>query len=224
MRVRVILIAAGLLGAFALVAVAQGTRVFINGKPATRPPIVQNGQTYVTVSDLKAAGAQVTVTAGQIAIRFRPDAGGAYQIAGVEGTLGEWLFNGIWRMRVGTVAPIEQPFSSGTPGWGVTVEIRNGAEKEVSMFNTGVQVPTLALANGTVLKADEGDWQQVHFRSMLPGASVTHQVKFFFPPGTTRSQAKPAVRLIIPIDVKFGLLRDTGMNYSVGAPAFRVTL
>ena len=224
MNIRPLIATAALLGAFAASALTGAGTLFINGKPAAHAPISQNGETWVSVSDLKAAGAQVTVGDGRLSIRFRPDSGGAHQITGVEGAKGEWLFNGIWRLRATAVEVAEKPFSNGVPGWAVTVEIRNGSNKEVSLFNTGVGLPTLALADGTILKADEGDWQTISFRQMLPGAAVTHALKFWFPSGTVKSGTKPAVRLVVPVDVRSGLLRDTGLHYTGGAPAFRVTL
>lgn len=224
MKLRIRTVVASLVAALAVAAFAQGARVVINGRPAAHAALVHNGETYVSVSDLKAAGAQVTVTGGQTAIRFRSDVGGANQIAGVEGTRGEWLFNGIWRVRVSEVAAAVRPFSDGTPGWTVAIEIRNGADKEVSLFTTGMQPPTLALANGTILKVDEGDWQTISFRNLLPGASVSHSLKFWFPSGTSRADVKKAVRLVMPVDLKSGLLRDSGLHYNGASPAFRVTL
>ena len=223
MNLRRFSIITALVSLLAVGALAQGARIMINGKPAAHAPVVQNGETYVSLSDLKAAGAQVTVSGGQTSIRFRPDSGGAYQVAAVEGTRGEWLFNGIWRLKAGAVSACERPFSDHIPGWAVEIEVRNGSTKEVALHNTGVQLPTLALSDGTVLKADEGDWQLICFRQMLPGASVTHTLKFYFPHGTTSSQVKPAERLVVNADTKFGLLRDTGLHYTAG-PAFRVSL
>lgn len=205
---------------------AGNQTVYINGQKAAHPLLMQDGRAYVCVEDLKAAGAQVTPLADGLALRFKPDSGGTSQVQAVEGRTGEWLFNGIWRWKTGKVNLIHKPFSGnpGLPGWGVEVEIRNGSTREVSLFQTGVQLPTLALENGTVLKADEGDWQQVSFRNLLPGASVTHQLKFYFPNETTEDKVRPCQRLVIPIDAKFGLLRDTGLRYTAPAPALRVNL
>ena len=201
-----------------------GQRLFINGKPAAL--LQHQGKTWVCVDDLKAGGAQVTQTSEGIAIKFRPEEGGAQQITAVEGRRGEWLFNGIWRLQAGAPALIRKPFSGepGTPGWGIEIEVRNGATKEVSLQQTGAQLPTLALASGTVLKADEGDWQQICFRALLPGATVKHQLKFYFPHGTPDSAAEPGQRLVIPIDTHFGLLKDTGLRYSAPAPSLRISL
>lgn len=133
------------------------------------------------------------------------------------------VFNGIWRLKAGAVSACERPFSDHIPGWSLEIEVRNGSAKEVSLQSSGVALPTLALSEGTVLKADEGDWQLICFRNLLPGASVTHTLKFYFPHGTKPAQVKPAERLVINADAKSGLLRDTGLHYTAG-PAFRVTL
>lgn len=171
--------------------------IFINGQPAPHGLLQHGGKSWVCVDDLKAAGIQVGPQ------------GGANQINAVEGKTGQWLFNGIWRLKSSPSTPIEK-------GWGVDIEFRNGANKEVTLHQTGVQLPTLALADGTVLKADEGDWQLICFRPLLPGAAVKHQLKFY-----TSGQPE---RLIVPVDPKFGLLRDTGLRYSVPAPSFRLKL
>lgn len=203
---------------------ASSTDLYINGKKAAHPVLVHQGRNYVCVDDLKAAGAQVTPQANGLSLRFQADTGGSQQIQAVEGGKGEWLFNGIWRVRVSQVTAIQRPFSGdpGTPGWGVDIEIRNGSKKEVSLSQTGVQLPTLALSKGSVLKADEGDWQLICFRPLLPAASVQHQLKFYMPQGQA---ADSALRLVIPIDVNSGLLRDTGLRYlTQGSPNFRIQL
>ncbi|MBS2040067.1 hypothetical protein JST97_34085 [bacterium] len=204
---------------------AAGQRLFINGKPAAHGLLQHQGKTWICLDDLKAGGAQVTSTSDGLTIRFRPDEGGAQQITAVEGRHGEWLFNGIWRLQAGSPTLIRKPFSGepGTPGWGIQVELRNGATREVSLQQTGVQLPTLALRNGTVLKADEGDWQQICFRALLPGATVKHQLKFYFPHATPDSAAEPGQRLVVPVDTNFGLLKDTGLRYSTPAPSIRVS-
>ena len=205
---------------------AAGPRLFLNGRAASNGLLQHAGKNWVCVDDLQAAGAHVTRTAEGLSVRFLPESGGAQQIPAVEGRQGEWLFNGIWRLRCGTAVSIRKPYSGepGTPGWGLEIEVRNGATKEVSLAQTGVQLPTLAMANGTVLKADEGDWQQISFRALLPGASVKHQLKFYFPHGTPDTAAAPAQRLVVAIDPKFGLLRDTGLRYTAPAPSLRVNL
>lgn len=204
---------------------AAGQRLFVNGKLAPNGLLQYQGKSWVCLDDLKAGGAQVTQSADGMSLRFRPDEGGAQQITAVEGRHGEWLFNGIWRLQTGVPVLVRKPFSGdpGTPGWGIEIEVRNGATKEVSLQQTGVQLPTLALRNGSVLKADEGDWQQICFRALLPGATVKHQLKFYSPHGTKDSEQEAGVRLVLPVDVNFGLLKDTGLRYSSPAPSFRVS-
>lgn len=208
-----------------LCAWAAGQTLRINGRPAAHGLLQHQGQSWVCLDDLKAAGAQVTSNQGGLSIRFQAE-GGAQQIAALEGKTGEWLFNGLWRLQAAPASLLRKPYSGepGTPGWGIEVEIRNGAKKEVSLHQSGVQLPTLALANGSVLKADEGDWQLISFRPLLPGATVKHQLKFYFPHGTPDSAVEKAVRLVVPIDPRFGLLRDTGLRYSVPDPSFRIGL
>ena len=204
-------------------AAGAGQKLLLNGRPAAHGLLQQGGKSWVCVDDLKTAGAQVTTTSEGLSIRFQAE-GGAQQISAVEGKAGDWLFNGLWRLQSGSPSLIRKPYSGdpGTPGWGLEVEFRNGATKEISLAQTGVGLPTLALSNGTVLKADEGDWQLISFRPLLPGATVKHQLKFYHPHGTPDSAVDKGVRLVVPIDPKFGLLRDTGLRYTVPNPSFRI--
>lgn len=205
---------------------AAAPRLYLNGRTAANGLLQHGGKSWVCLDDLKSAGAQVTQTNEGLAVRFQPESGGTQQVPALEGRSGEWLFNGIWRLRCEKPVLIRKPFSGepGTPGWGLEIEVRNGASKEVGLAQTGVQLPTLALSNGTVLKADEGDWQQISFRNLLPGATVKHQLKFYFPYGTADSAADQGQRLVVPIDPKFGLLRDTGLRYTAPAPSLRLNL
>ncbi len=212
-----------ILAAIPLCAWAAGQKLWINGRPSPNGLLQHQGKSWVCLDDLKSSGAQVSTSPDGLSIRFQAE-GGAQQVAAVEGKAGEWLFNGLWRLRAAPATLVRKPYSGepGTPGWGIELEVRNGAKREISLHQTGVQLPTLALSNGTVLKADEGDWQLVSFRALLPGAAIKHQLKFYFPHATPDSAVEQAQHLVVPIDPRFGLLRDSGLRYSVPAPSFRI--
>ena len=84
------------------------------------------GKTYVPLSALQSLGIQVSTGSGVTsltggkAVAAAPGtttaastpnngAGGANQKASVTGCVNEWLFNGVWRMRVTKVEPVTDP-------------------------------------------------------------------------------------------------------------------
>ena len=197
----------------------------VNGKSGSLPPIEHNGELYVPVSALKAAGAQVSMQGHEVRIQFLPYQGGANQMEGVEGPANTWLNNGVWRTRVLKVEPTVDPFDANKPGYMVTLEMRNASTKSVSPFITGVEYPQLFDAGEVALKVDEGAWQtRLQMKEMLQGGGITATIPFYYPHGTPSGDVKPATKLVIPINTGSGLLRDTGLKYATKAPAFRIRL
>ena len=199
--------------------------VLVNGRVASVSPITQNGELYVPVSALKAAGAQVSIQGREVHIQFLPYQGGANQMAGVEGPVNTWVHNGLWRTRVLRVEPTVDPYDPQKPGYNVTMEMRNASVKTVSPFLTGVEYPQLFDAGEVALKVDEGAWQtRMQMKEMLQGSGITATIPFYYPHGTATEDVKPAAKFVIPVNTGSGLLRDTGLKYAVKSPAFRIWL
>ena len=197
----------------------------VNGRAGTNAPIEQNGELYVPLSALKAAGAQVSIQGREVHIQFLPYQGGANQLEGVEGPVNTWLNNGLWRVRVLKVEAVTDPFDTSRQGYNVTLEMRNASTKTLSPFQTGVQFPQLFDAGEVALKVDEGAWQtRLQMKEMLQGGGITTTIAFYYPHGTPAVEVKPAAKLILPINMGSGLLRDTGLKYAAKSPAFRVKL
>lgn len=197
----------------------------VNGKSSPLAPIEHNGELYIPVSALKAAGAQVSMQGHEVHIQFLPYQGGANQMEGVEGPANTWLNNGVWRTRVLKVEPTVDPFDANKPGYNVTLEMRNASTKAVSPFITGVEYPQLFDSGEVALKVDEGAWQtRLQMKEMLQGGGITATIPFYYPHGTAAEDVKPAAKLVMPINTSSGLLRDTGLKYAVKAPAFRIRL
>jgi len=214
-----------LLGALLAWGAQQALSVFINGKAAGVPPVVKDGEIYIPVSALRAAGAQVTKTDKELRIRFEPAQGGAYQAEAVEGRLNEWLFNGLWRVQVSQIEPITDPFNSARPGWAVTLEFANGSRKSTSQFVTGVTYPELYDEKDRKLTIDENDWQTGSwFKELPPGGKVKHSAKFYYPSGTPAASTDRPKKLLILVDVNNGNFKSTGLKYSVKNPSFRISL
>ena len=104
------------LAACAVVAwAATSHAVYYNGQTLTQDARQMNGQTYVPLADVaRALGGRVaTHPGGGLMIATdngaggseagRPAAGGANEVRGTRGAVGDWFFNGFWRFRVNSV-------------------------------------------------------------------------------------------------------------------------
>lgn len=207
-------VAAGTL-LFAAIALGfQATlKLVLNGKEAKSAPIMVKDKLYVPVDALKEAGLSVTVDKSIISIKVPKGTaeGGAYQQDGQEGKVAEWLFNGIWRLRVTSFSKRDDG-----PGYRAVVEIRNGSKYPgISLAGTGWNGITLALEDGNSIAATS-DAVELRDAGLAQGASFTGTVIF-----ETESSSKPD-RIILRLD-PMGLT-GTAMKYSVANPSFRINV
>src|ERR1700687_3576076 len=78
--------------------------------------------------------------------------GGSTQVKAQEGCMNQWMFNGMWRVRVTNVAfrPAD-PFNA----WLVTMQWGNGTDfNGITPVDTGVQSQVLVLANGDTISTN----------------------------------------------------------------------
>lgn len=206
----------GLLGVlFASVAAAQATTTLtINGRAVTLSTVTVGGKTYVSLDQLRTA---------------LNAPGGANQQVALEGCRNEWLFNGIWRMRVTGVTPIKDDGRGGWPGWGVTVEWRNGTSAVVNLSKTGIEKGTgLAFTNGDTWANSEGSaWVDAIFKDIVQGAANIYQYRFWLPDAGNKSAPLPTPdKLVITVDPN--QLRNwpslSAIRYATNNPSFRVNL
>lgn len=159
--------------------------------------------------------------------------GGAGARPSVEGCMREWLFNGIWRLRVLKIEAIRKPNSGnpGTPGWGVTTEIRNGSRRTLRMRITGISGTgrgvDLVLPDGTPLILDVRDFQTIVSRNIPQGGGIVHQLKYYYPPRTPDAQVQKPTKFLLEIDPR--QLRNyrtltAGAGYTIANPSLRVRL
>lgn len=205
--------------AFAAIVWAQSANnlsISVNGKSVAGKTLVSKGQTYIPLSALKAAGATATIQNGTMAIVFAPAAGGANQIAAVEGGLNEWLFNGIWRFRVNSVTPTED-----RPGWKVSAELRNGTKLDsVQLGGTGFDSLSLVMADGNAVKVyNVTDID----RPVGQGGTIAVDLVFYDDEGNGRKPEKLILRLA-PDKATTDFLRSMKVGYTVPDPSFRVKL
>lgn len=195
----------------------QASRLKINGRPAADAPVTVKGKTYVSLNALKAAGVRVSVQGNTVELTLAPQSlaqGGANQQGGVEGKVGEWLFNGIWRFRVLSVAKAD-PNKEGN-GWTARVEIRNGSKfGGYSPGGTGWKGISLVTEDGTTVPV-LSDAPDLRDPGLAQGAASTQTV--FFP---SESASKPD-RLILRFDARGLEGTPAGLRFTVPDPSFRV--
>ena len=213
--------------------------IVVNGQVASKKAMVIDGETYVPLSSLKALGVSGTLKGTTLtlsaAAAAKPaaapaanqTAGGSNQKASLEGCIGETLFNGIWRLKVTKVEAVKNVLTpdAAIPGWGVTLELRNGASATLQPVFTGVGDFTLALADGNVLPASI-DAQKFQYANLPQGALVSGQVKFYYPGVTRDADVQKATKLLINIDTTgfADSMKRAKVGYTTPTPSFRVNL
>ncbi len=158
----------------------------------------------------------------------KPPVGGSMQRAAAEGCMNQWLFDGVWRLRVLSVDPAAQ-YNDGslTTGVGVKMQLHNATSHDLEPDHTG-----LSDINGrgiTVTYSDDNTEDAISSgtgltnalldKTMPPGGGATVTIYFAYGPDKT---AKP-VKLIIPVDPK-SPNNYSHSHYSVSNPSFRVHL
>ncbi|HXW52079.1 MAG TPA: hypothetical protein VEJ41_08820 [Candidatus Acidoferrales bacterium] len=119
-----------------------------------------------------------------------------------EGCKNQWLFNGVWRVRVTDV----EPYLSGNQqvGWQVTEVWGNGTARELAPTDVFYKTQTLELSTGSIGTTDSTTGsmseQQVAFNELPPAGKFTH-VQIFLPPtGSTLDPANKPKGLLITFD------------------------
>ena len=141
-----------------------------------------------------------------------------------EGCLNQWMFNGIWRVRVTKVEPLAAD-TGNQIGWLVTEQWRNGTTRTWGPVDTFAKDQTLVLANGAVITAAETtigtlSAQDVVYHSFPPSAQYTHQQKFIAA-GTFDPSNKPA-SVVITFDAVGHATRKELPQYTVSPANYRI--
>lgn len=158
-------------------------------------------------------------------------AGGSHARAALAGCMNQWLFNGIWRVKVTAVDPIKTPpdaAGSFNAGWGVTVQFRNGTNADLLPATSGLGHLTLVSADGdttdvTLTTSGALDAQKLTFHDFPPSAQYTHQLTFWYPFGTAAADIKQPVKFLIAFDPAMRNA-SSGPHYSTPNPSMRVDL
>jgi len=233
---RTLLTAALTLG---LLAPASAQTLILNGKVSTDKTVVVGGKTYVPLSALQSLGIQVSTGSGvtsltggkAVAAASTPNngAGGANQKASVTGCVNEWLFDGVWRMRVTNVKSVTNPGRGDRPAWGVTVEVRNGTTQTLALYQNGIDYNNainLSFADGSSMgSASRSAWQDKVYTKLPQGVGTVHQ--FIIDPDDSMTmaqlQASPPTKFLFEVIKKVDSSAK-GVAFSVPDPSFRVDL
>ncbi|WP_161881172.1 hypothetical protein [Deinococcus alpinitundrae] len=241
-RTRTLLAAALTLG---LLAPASAQTLILNGNVSADKTVVVGGKTYVPLSALSSLGIQVSTGSGVTsltggkAVATAPStttaatpnngAGGANQKASVSGCLNEWLFDGVWRMRVTKVQPTVNSGRGDRPAWGVTVEVKNGTTQTLKMSENGIDYNNainLSFPDGSSMgSAARSAWQDKVYTKLPQGVGTVHQ--FIIDPDDSMTlaqlQANPPSKFLFEV-VKKVDSSAKGVGFTVPDPSFRVDL
>ena len=222
--------------ALGAVALAQASiKLIVNGQPSKLPAITVNGVTYIPLPTLEKAGAKVvrgssgltlTLPGGSSATAI--SAGGANQRVSLEGCIGETLFNGIWRLTVRKVEAIGPDLGLG-PGWGVTVELRNGTTTKTNLHDTGLTSIDLVQPDGNTFVFEEREAEETFiYKQLIQAGGVTYQLRFHVPDVNAPAASVPRPsKLTVQLDparITAGYLIEAKAAYSTPNPSLRVRL
>ncbi len=155
--------------------------------------------------------------------------GGSTEVAAQSGCMNQWMFNGVWRVRVTNVA--FHPAGDAVNGWDVTMQWANGTSYAgISPVDTMKQDLVLAMPNGDTLTATDStrgtlNQQQLDFHSFPASGQFTY-TQMFLSSQTLDPNVKPA-KLLVTFDIpkyraahpgssaKFWKQKTPGYNYRI---------
>ena len=158
-----------------------------------------------------------------------PAQGGSTQVGAQAGCMNQWMFNGVWRVRVTKVA--FHPAADVANGWDVTMQWNNGTSYAgVTPGDSMMQDLVLALSNGDTITTTDTthgnlNQQQLYFHSFPASGQFTY-TQMFLSSQTLDQNNKPS-KLLITFDVpayrkthsgseaKFWRLKTPGYNYRI---------
>lgn len=182
---------------------------------------------FLTVAAVAILVAYSTLSAS--AKQPTPPPGGSHQRSATEGCVNQWLFNGIWRMRVTRVRQIAPPDASSGSAWGINVETRNGTSQDDSPVWTGLGTMTIAFADGNTMDQSASttgtlNGQKLKYHDFPPSARFTHELLFFYPYNTKPEDIKKPVKLIVPFDANVRKGHPDKPQFTTPNPSFRFHL
>jgi hypothetical protein len=147
-------------------------------------------------------------------------------LAAREGCMSQWMFNGIWRVRVTKADPLLDDGGKQI-GWLVTEQWRNGTKRTFAPGDTFAKDQTLMLSNGATITAVETtngtlSSQDVLYHQFPAAAQYTHEQKFIAA-GSFDPSIKPAA-VVIPFDTAQQTAHKDAPQYSVSPANYKIKL
>ncbi len=115
---------------------------------------------------------------GKVSVRFTPIAG-AVQLDANEGVVGEWLSNGVWRMRLSNPKLEDGVYS-------IDWEVRNMTSQTLRPTETGMKWPDLFAADSGKLDSlprSDRAANELSFSELAPGAMVSRRLEWYVKSG-----------------------------------------
>ena len=156
--------------------------------------------------------------------------GGSTQVGAQDGCMNQWMFNGVWRVRVTNVA--FHPKDDLPNRWDVTMQWANGTKyaQITPVVDTMKQALVLALQNGDTLTSTDTtqgtlNEQKLDYHSFPASGQYTY-TQSFYSTDTLDPNNKPA-KLLVTFDVakyrqfhpggdaKFWKTKTPGYNYRI---------
>lgn len=223
-----ILLSVLVLSSLALAA-SSTLKIVISGQSSSLTTATVNGRTYIPLETLQQLGIAYTVQGGTLSIsKAGTTAGGTNERPSLEGCLNEYLFNGVWRIKATKLERIVKDGS--TPGWGLTLEFRNGSKTTLISTDAGVSGTgegiQLAFSDANTLSVDPYDVQKLTYATLPQGGVVTRQLKFYYPNDVDPNTVQTPTKFLLQVDPK-GIgdsTRAKGVAFSSTNPSFRVRL
>jgi hypothetical protein len=195
----------------AVVWAAQTVSVNMNGRPSSGRMI--NGAVYVKLADVAAAFDMQVAGKGSAYSLVKP--GGANQLQGVNGKLGQELFTGKWKFLVKDVQRVDKymlKYSdskfelTAEPGMDLVIvncRFKNGVRESAYIYFNGMGNTALTDMEEHAYKIKWGDIGGGVADTLLPGSAKDFALVFAVPEG---AELKDLVYTIEPVDVKkFGI-------------------
>lgn len=151
--------------------------------------------------------------------------GGSTQVPAQTGCMNQWMFNGVWRVRVTQVA--FHPAGDDPNGWDVTMQWNNGTSiAGLSPTDTRKQDMVLALANGDTLSATDTtrgnlNQQKLDFHTFPASGQYTYTQTFYS--GDKLDENNKPAKLLVTFDAATYLKTHPGKEakfWNVKTPSY----
>ncbi len=220
-RVTKILFAGTFVCGAIVLAQAVSYNLSINSKAFSSKAIVVKGETYIPLKALQAAGVRSSTMGNNLTLTLpnSTGAGGAVQAAALEGCIGQWLFNGIWRFKVNAIKTFTE---NDRTGWDIPVELRNGTKSNnIAPAGTGYNGLTLNFADGNVITPYNPN--DITDAGINQGQGVVVTLRFY---NDQKLEAEPQklIFFLQPKSETVLFLRSLNLAYTVPDASFRIRL